>query len=61
MLAVISTTTYFWTKHNYLEQIEKNLSQNIDSLSIMMTSFDNLEYVIKTFKTKTGLRITIID
>ena len=26
-----------------------------------MNSFDNLDYIIKTFKGKTGLRITIID
>lgn len=61
MLIVLSTTVYYWSKHNYLNQIEKNLSQNIDSLSISMTSFENLNYIIKTFKSKTGLRITIID
>ncbi len=61
ILIALSTTTYFWSKHIYLDQIEKNLSQNIDSISILMTSFDNLEYIIKTFKGKTGLRITIID
>ncbi len=61
MLIVLSTTVYYWSKHNYLSQIEKNLSQNIDSLSISLTSFENLDYIIKTFKSKTGLRITIID
>jgi signal transduction histidine kinase len=61
MLIVLSLTTYYWSKNIYLNQIEKNLSQNIDSLSIALTSFDNLEYVIKTFKSKTALRITIID
>lgn len=61
VLISLSVTTYFWSKNIYLDQIEKNLSQNIDSLSISFTSFDNLNYLIKTFKGKTGLRITIID
>ncbi len=61
MLLVLSATTYYWSKNIYLNQIEKNLSQNIDSLSISLTSFDNLDYIIKTFKRKTGLRISIID
>ncbi|MGB0989789.1 MAG: ATP-binding protein [Halarcobacter sp.] len=61
VLIIISTTTYYWSKHIYLDQIEKNLSQNIDSLSLNLTSFKNLDYIIKTFKGKTGLRITIID
>lgn len=61
ILIIISTTTYFWSKNIYLDQIEKNLSQNIDSLSINLTSFKTLDYTIKTFKGKTGLRITIIN
>lgn len=61
MLIVLSLTTYYWSKNIYLSQIEKNLSQNIDSLSITLTSFDNIKYVVKTFKSKTSLRITIID
>lgn len=61
ILIALSATTYFWSKNIYLNQIEKNLSQNIDSLSISLTSLDNLKYIVKTFKAKTGLRITIID
>ncbi|RXJ91807.1 two-component sensor histidine kinase [Arcobacter sp. CECT 8983] len=61
VLIIISATTYYWSKNIYLDQIEKNLSQNIDSLSLNLTSFKNLDYIIKTFKAKTGLRITIID
>ena len=61
VLIIISTTTYYWSKNIYLDQIEKNLSQNIDSLSINLNSFNNLDYLIKTFKGKTGLRITIIN
>ncbi len=61
MLIVLSTIVYYWSKNIYLDQIKKNLLQNIDSLSISLTSFKNIDYVIKTFKSKTGLRITIID
>ncbi len=61
ILLVLSATTYYWSKNIYLNQVEKNLSQNIDSLSISFTSFSNIDYIIKTFKAKTALRITIID
>ncbi|PLY05870.1 MAG: two-component sensor histidine kinase [Arcobacter sp.] len=61
ILLVISTTTYYWSKNIYLDQVEKNLSQNIDSLSISFNSLENINYIIKTFKAKTALRITIID
>ena len=61
MLLVLSTSTYYWSKNIYLDQVEKNLSQNIDSLSIALNSLENLDYIIKTFKAKTALRITIID
>ena len=61
ILLVLTTSTYYWSKNIYLNQVEKNLSQNIDSLSIALNSLENLAYVIKTFKAKTGLRITIID
>ena len=61
MLVLLSTTTYYWSKNIYLTQIEKNLSQNIDSLSFSITSLENIEYIVKTFKAKTSLRITIID
>jgi len=61
MLLFISVTIYFWSKHIYLDQIEKNLSQNIDALSFSFTSLDNVEYIVKTFKAKTGNRISIID
>lgn len=61
MLLVLSITIYFWSKHIYLDQIEKNLSQNIDSLSFSFTNLDNVKYIVKTFKAKTGNRITIID
>lgn len=61
ILIVISTVTYFWSKSIYLEQVEKNLSQNIDSIAVSLSSIDNIETVIKRLKVKTSLRITIIN
>jgi len=54
-------SSYFWIKNIYIEQIEKNLSQNIDSLSASLVSLDNITSVVKQLKQSTGLRITIID
>ena len=55
ILLTLTIVTYFWSKNIYLDQIEKNLSQNIDSLAISLTSFSNIDYVIKTFKAKTAM------
>ena len=54
-------SSYFWIKNIHIEQIEKNLSQNIDSLSISLNSLENLPLIVKKLKKATGLRITIID
>lgn len=61
MLIVLSVTTYYWSKNNYLNQVEKNLSENIDALSFSLVTFENIDYIVKTFKAKTGTRITIIN
>lgn len=61
MLTALSVTIYFWSKHIYLDQIEKNLSQDIDALAFSFTNLNNIKYIAKTFKAKTGNRITIID
>ncbi len=61
VLILITITTYFWSKSIYIDQIEKNISQNIDSLSVVLHSMDNIETVVTLLKEKTGLRITIID
>lgn len=45
----------------YLEEVERNLSQNIDSLSVTLSSLDNLDTLVLQLKEKTQLRITIID
>jgi len=54
-------SSYFWIKNIYIEQIEKNLSQNIDSLSVSLVNLDNISSIVKQLKQTTGLRITIID
>lgn len=54
-------SSYFWIKSIYIEQTEKNLSQNIDSLSASLTNLNNLQHITQTIKKNTNLRITIID
>ncbi|WP_228150826.1 sensor histidine kinase [Malaciobacter marinus] len=44
-----------------MEQIEKNLSQNIDSISLVLNNIKDIEKIVNKFKNKTNLRITIID
>jgi signal transduction histidine kinase len=44
-----------------MEQIEKNLSQNIDSISLVLNNIKDIEKIVNKFKNKTKLRITIID
>jgi len=61
MLTLLGTVTYYWSKNDYLNYLESRLSQNIDLLSISLTNLNNLGPIIKTFKKKTGLRISIIS
>lgn len=57
----LSIVTYFWSKNIYLDQIEKNLIQNIDTFSIVLKDLDNVDMIIKDLKASIKLRITIID
>lgn len=61
VLLSVSITTYFWIKATYLEEIEKNMSQNIDALIVSLNSLDNLDAMVQKFKDKTNLRLTIIN
>ena len=54
-------SSYFWIKSIYLEESEKNLSQNIDVISSSLSNLDNISDVVKQIKQKTTLRITIIS
>lgn len=44
-----------------MEQVEKNLVQNIDTLSIVIKDLDNIDNIIKDLKAHINLRVTIID
>lgn len=53
-------SSYFWIKSIYLEQSQKNLSQNIDSLSSSLKDLSNINSVVQQIKNSTGLRVTIL-
>ncbi len=64
ILLSLSIVTYFWSKDIYIDQIEKNLLQNIDTLSIVLKNkkdIENITHIIKDLHEKLNLRITIID
>jgi signal transduction histidine kinase len=44
-----------------MDQIEKNLIQNIDTFSIVLKDLDNIDNIVKDLKSNINLRITIID
>ena len=56
--------TYFWSKDIYIDQIEKNLLQNLETLSILFQSKNNLpdiQEIVNQLHKKLNLRVTIID
>lgn len=64
ILITLTLVTYFWAKNLYLNQIEKNLIQNIDTLSIVLrdtNNIDNIKSIVKNLHLELNLRITIID
>jgi len=61
VLVCVSIISYYWLKSIHLEEVEKNLSQNIDTLSLTLTSLENLDRLVLHLKKKTQLRITIIN
>lgn len=61
ILFCISIISYFWLKATYIEEVERNLSQNIDAFSTSLINLDDLDNQVKRLKDKTQLRITIID
>lgn len=61
ILIATGTATYFWVKKIYIEQVEKNLTQNIDSLSIALVNLNNLDTIVAKLREKVDLRITIIN
>ena len=64
VLVTLSLVTYFWAKNFYLNQIEKNLIQNIDTLAIVLKdteNINNIKTIVKNLHSELNLRITIID
>lgn len=64
VLITLTLVTYFWAKNLYLNQIEKNLIQNIDTLSIVLkdsNNITNIKNIVKNLHSELNLRITIID
>ena len=61
LLTLTSIVTYFWSKNIYMNQIEKNLIQNIDTFSIVLKDLNNISSIIKDLKAQINLRITVID
>jgi hypothetical protein len=64
IILTLSIVTYFWSKSLYLSQIEKNITQNIDTLSIILKNKNNLENItniVHDLHEKLNLRITIIN
>lgn len=64
ILITLTLVTYFWAKNIYLNQIEKNLIQNIDTISIVLNDTQNISNIInivKNLHSELNLRITIID
>lgn len=64
VLITLTLVTYFWAKNLYLNQIEKNLIQNIDTLSIVLkdsNNITNIKNIVKNLHSELSLRITIID
>jgi signal transduction histidine kinase len=64
ILVTLTLITYFWAKNLYLNQIEKNLIQNIDTLAIVLKdsqNIHNISTIVKNLHTELNLRITIIN
>jgi signal transduction histidine kinase len=61
ILLTLTIVTYFWSKNIYINQIEKNLVQNIDTFSIVLKNLKNIDNIIRDLKAQINLRITVID
>ena len=64
ILITLTITIYFWAKNLYLNQVEKNLIQNIDILSVILEDtkdINSIKDIIKDLSKKLNLRISIIN
>ncbi|MGJ0365278.1 ATP-binding protein [Aliarcobacter cryaerophilus] len=64
ILITVTLSTYFCAKNLYLNQVEKNLIQNIDILSVILEDtkdINSIKDIIKDLSKKLNLRISIIN
>ena len=61
ILVLISIVVYFWSKSIYLEQVEKSILSNIDTLAISLPNLDDIDRKVQEIKKATNLRVTIIN
>ena len=55
ILITVTLSTYFWAKNLYLNQVEKNLIQNIDILSVILEDtkdINSIKDIIKDLSKK---------
>ncbi len=61
ILLSFSIATYFWSKNIYIGQIEKNLKQNIQTLTISLNNLKNIDKKVQVLKKNLNIRITILN
>ncbi|AXK48043.1 two-component sensor histidine kinase [Aliarcobacter trophiarum LMG 25534] len=64
ILITLTITIYFWAKNIYLNQVEKNLIQSIDILSIILKDtkeINSIKNIVQDLSKKLNLRVSIID
>ncbi|OCL84190.1 Alkaline phosphatase synthesis sensor protein PhoR [Arcobacter porcinus] len=64
IFATLSIVIYFWAKSFYVNEIEKNLIQNIKVLSILMEKSKDIDSVldlVNNLSSKLEVRVSIID
>ncbi|WP_418184569.1 sensor histidine kinase [Aliarcobacter vitoriensis] len=64
ILLTVTLTTYFWAKNLYINQIEKNLLQNIDTLIVVLENskdINSLKSIVQNLSSKLSLRISLIN
>ncbi|RBQ28536.1 sensor histidine kinase [Aliarcobacter vitoriensis] len=64
ILLTVTLTTYFWAKNLYINQIEKNLLQNIDTLIVVLEDskdINSLKNIVQNLSSKLSLRISLIN
>ncbi|RBQ31807.1 two-component sensor histidine kinase [Arcobacter sp. FW59] len=64
ILLTVTLTTYFWAKNLYINQIEKNLLQNIDTLIVVLEDskdINSLKSIVQNLSSKLSLRISLIN